>query len=70
MANEQIFESRKDEILKTSHRYSNRKRKGKGVNETTRLEKARRWCHAEVDRSRAIFLENQCGAGLSSKDSG
>ena len=70
MANEQSFESFNDESLNTSELSSDRKRKGKGVSKTIRPRKARRWCDAEVDRSRAIFWVNQYDAGLFPKDSG
>ena len=63
MANEQSFESLNDENFNTSDLCSNRKRKGKGISETLRPGKARRWSDAEVDRSRAIFRPNQYGTG-------
>ena len=46
------------------------RKKGKGLSETVRPGKARRWSDAEVDRSRAIFWANQYDTGLSFKDSG
>ena len=68
--NMQSFESLNDESLNTSDLSSDSKRNGNGVSETVRAMKARRWPDAEVDRSRAIFWANQCGAGLFPKDSG
>ena len=61
---EQRFESLDGESLKTSDLSSNRKRKGKGVSETVRPGKARRWSDAEVDRSRAIVLGKPIWRGL------
>ena len=58
------FESLNDEILDTSDLSSNRKRKDKEIIEPVKTGKERKWSNAEVDRSSAIFLANQYGAGL------
>ena len=71
MVNEQSFESLNDEDLKrlnTSDLSSNRNREGKGVSETVKPGTARKWSHAEVDRSCAIFWANQYVVGLFSKE--
>lgn len=64
----QYDKSFKDESLNISDPSSNGK--GKGVSETVRPRKARRWSDAQVARSLTTLGANQYGAGLFSKDSG